>query len=132
MASVTRNCFAHLRTAHQRAKALHGAWLEEIESRVATIRAKQRGEGHDLTQRQAQALASEWCRWFVGRHEENTGEPSRWSDQYEGLWDWLIDVAGDHEAFEVGMKAAEVRAEIHPRSLTKPRPLSFWRAKVRC
>jgi hypothetical protein len=113
----------------QRAKALHGAWLEEIESRIATIRAKQRGEGHDLTQRQARALAGEWYRWFVARYEENPGEPSRWSDQYDSLWDWLIDVAADHETSEVDMEAAEVRAEIHPRLADVAKTAQFLASK---
>ncbi len=63
----------------------YNAWLEEIENRIVTIRAKQRGEGHDLTQRQAQALAGEWYRWFVTPHEENPGEPHRWARLAERL-----------------------------------------------
>jgi hypothetical protein len=54
----------------QRAKAEHMAWLEELEMRIETLRAKQRGEGHDLTQRQAHALAGEWYRWFIGQYED--------------------------------------------------------------
>jgi integrase len=37
----------------QRAKVLRAEWEAEIEARVATLRAKKRGEGHDLTPRQA-------------------------------------------------------------------------------
>jgi hypothetical protein len=51
----------------QRAKVLCSEWLAEIENRIATIRAKQNGEGRDLTQREAQALAGEWYRgWALG------------------------------------------------------------------
>jgi hypothetical protein len=58
-----------------KAKADHSEWVAEIEGRFATLRAQQRGEGHDLTERQARALAGEWYRWFVGQHEENPGDP---------------------------------------------------------
>ena len=44
----------------QRAKVLLGEWEAEINNRIAVLRAKQRGEGHDLTQKQAHALAGEW------------------------------------------------------------------------
>jgi hypothetical protein len=41
----------------QQAKAQHAAWLEEIESRIATLRAKQRGEGHDRAEERAATIA---------------------------------------------------------------------------
>jgi hypothetical protein len=53
------------------AKRKHNDWLSEIEGRIATLRAKQRGEGRDLTQREARALAGAWYRWFVGLHENS-------------------------------------------------------------
>ncbi len=74
----------------QPAKALHGAWLEEIESRIATIRAKQRGEGHDLTQREAHELVGEWYRWFVSRHEDSPGEQHRWAQLSENITDEIL------------------------------------------
>jgi hypothetical protein len=58
---------------HQEAKARAAGWIAEIESRIAAIRAKQRGERQALTQRQATALAGEWYKWFVGQREENPG-----------------------------------------------------------
>jgi integrase len=61
-----------------RAKALHAAWLEDVESRIAALRAKKRGEGHDLTQREARALAGEWYRTFVKQHEDNPGHQQDW------------------------------------------------------
>jgi hypothetical protein len=62
----------------QRAKALRAEWEAEIETRFATLRAKQRGEGHDLTQKQARALAGEWYREFTAQHEDNPGHPDEW------------------------------------------------------
>jgi hypothetical protein len=58
-----------------RAKVLHSEWEARIKTQIEALRAKQRGEGHDLTQKQARALAGEWYRWFVDQHEENPGEP---------------------------------------------------------
>jgi hypothetical protein len=69
----------------QHAKALRGEWEAEIETRIVTIRAKQRGEGHDLTKKQAYALAGEWYRWFTTRYEDNPGSPDRWNDFLEIL-----------------------------------------------
>jgi hypothetical protein len=47
------------------AKALCAEWLATVETRISSIRAKQRGEGRDLTQREARALAGECHHWFV-------------------------------------------------------------------
>ena len=52
-------------TSLSSAKALHSEWLADIENRVAAIRASVRGEGRELTRRQAHGLAGEWYRWFV-------------------------------------------------------------------
>jgi integrase len=64
----------------QEAKVRISEWTAEVESRIAAIRAAQRGEGQSLTQRQAFAVAGEWYVWFVPRHEENPGtvELSPW------------------------------------------------------
>jgi hypothetical protein len=78
----------------QRAKALHSEWEAEIDGRIATLRGKQRGEAHDLTQRQAQALAGEWYRWYTNPHEENPGEPGHWAKLREVLVGLLEDAAG--------------------------------------
>jgi hypothetical protein len=70
----------------QRAKVLRAEWEAGIETRIATLRAKQRGEGLDLTQRQAQALAGEWYRWFTSPYDENPGQPGYWAKLRE---DWV-------------------------------------------
>jgi hypothetical protein len=75
-------------TSPEKAKALHAAWLAEVEGRVATLRASERGKGQDLSQREADALAGEWYRWFTGLHLDNPGRPVRWASLYETLvWD---------------------------------------------
>ena len=96
----------------QQAKVLRSEWEGRIDSRIKALRAKQRGEGHDLTQRDARALAGEWYRWFISQYEESPGRPRDW----EGLcWDFEDDVqeaARDPETGEIGeldMEAPEVR-----------------------
>ena len=42
------------------AKAKHGEWLAEIETRIERLRAYQNGHGRSLTQKQAHALAGQW------------------------------------------------------------------------
>jgi hypothetical protein len=98
----------------QQAKSLFGAWLEEVENRIAMQRAKRRGEGHDLTQKQARALAGEWYGWFTGPYDEDPGKPDHWADLHEALWELLIHVAGDEETRTLDLECPKVRTEVHP------------------
>jgi hypothetical protein len=50
-----------------KARAKHRDWLNEIEARIANIRAERKGEGRTLTPQDARALAGEWYKWFVVR-----------------------------------------------------------------
>jgi hypothetical protein len=94
------------------AKMLHSDWEGQIVSRIAALRAKKLGEGHDLTQREARALAGEWYKWFVGQHEDNPGKGNGWVQ-----WQWAVTdeleaaVGGDPE--EIDWTAPEVRKEVH-------------------
>jgi len=74
------------------AKVRIAEFMAETETRIAAIRAAQRGEGQSLTQRQALALAGEWYVWYVARHEENPGPIEHW----RVLLDVLIDRLEDH------------------------------------
>jgi hypothetical protein len=74
----------------QQAKQRRSEWEAEIESRIGALRAKQRGEGHDLTKREADALAGAWYRWFVSRHEEDPREPGYWAQADELLIDEVM------------------------------------------
>ena len=65
------------------------------ESRIAAIRAAQRGEGRSLTHKQAHALAGQWYLWFTGRHEENPCTPAHWDNQLERLFDELQESVPD-------------------------------------
>ena len=112
-----------------RAKVLRSEWEAEIDSRIAALRAKQRGEGHDLSHRQAHALAGEWYRWFVGQHEENPGKSSRWDGLREALWHLLELVAADYETREIDLEAPEVREEIHPKLADEAKTAQFLASK---
>jgi integrase len=95
-------------TPPEKAKARHAAWLAEVEGRVATLRASKRGKGQDLSQREADALAGDWYRWFVGRHHDNPGSPKRWS----GLRETLLEIAGDPETCEADFGEPEVLEKV--------------------
>jgi hypothetical protein len=55
-------------TAEQ--KRLYSAWVAEISRRIEALRAEGRGDGVDLSRKDALALAGEWYLWFVARHED--------------------------------------------------------------
>lgn len=74
------------------AKAKFSEWLAEIETRIATIRARQRGEAQGLTRTQARALAGEWYQWFLARNEERPGGPEHWALVFDVLVDELRDL----------------------------------------
>jgi hypothetical protein len=112
-----------------RAKVLRSEWEAEIDSRIAALRAKQRGEGHDLSHREARALAGEWYRWFVGQHEENPGKSSHWKGLRDALWHLLESVAADYETHEIDMEALEVREEIHPKLADEAKTAQFLASK---
>jgi hypothetical protein len=57
------------------ARAKHREWLTEIEARIQNIRAEHNGEGQMLTPKDARALAGEWYLWFVGKYEDDPGDP---------------------------------------------------------
>jgi hypothetical protein len=59
-------------------------WEAEVAQRIETIRKVLRGEGIDLDRKQAVALAGEWYKWFIARHEEEPGDPVAYE---QALWD---------------------------------------------
>jgi integrase len=113
----------------QRAQVLFSEWQAEIKNRIDTLRRKQRGEGHDLTQREARALAGEWYRWFVGQHNESPGKFSYWDDAYQALWNLLDWAAGDDETGTVNWRTPEARAKIHPAIVEEAKTAQFLTSK---
>jgi len=72
-----------------RARAKHRDWLNEIEARIANIRAERKGEGRTLTPQDARALAGEWYKWFVVQMAAYKWSSSRWRDYRDRSWDGL-------------------------------------------
>ncbi len=97
-------------TPPEKAKAQHAAWLAEVEGRIATLRAGRHSKGQDLSQRQADALAGEWYRWFTVQHLDNPGQPARWASLHEDLiWEAAYR---DHETGEFDLDVPEVWAAV--------------------
>jgi hypothetical protein len=119
----------------QRARVLFSAWQADIESRIATLRAKQRGEGRDLTRREAHALSGEWYSWFVSRHEEAPGEPERWARLGEHVTDAIMDATPwwDDKSPEFEhrdrAKEPEVQDLVHPMLSDKAEIAQFLASK---
>src|SRR5215813_5888158 len=111
------------------ARMLHSDWEGQIVSRIAALRANQRGEGHDLTLREARALAGEWYKWFVAQHEDNPVAANHWAKLREVLWLLLEDAAGDPETGEIDQEAPEVRKEIHPKLADEAKTAQFLAGK---
>ena len=80
---------AHLTEAE--AKAKHGEWLAEIETRIEALRAAAKGKGQPLTQMQARALSGRWYHWFTRQYEADPGDPKHWRDLHDSLvWDVML------------------------------------------
>jgi hypothetical protein len=115
------------------AKARCGEWIGEVETQIATLRARRNGEGQPLTRLSAVALAGRWYNWFVKQHEDNPGSPRHWRD----LGDILIwDVIRPHapEEYEENQsvdeswewaKAPEVREAVRPLIAEEARVATF-------
>jgi integrase len=119
------------------ANARHGAWLAEIETRIAAIRAAAKGEGQPLTQKQAQALAGRWYGWFTGQYEANPGDPNHWHRLHDTLiWDVIYPLAPEKylknpkaDPTWEWARAPEVREAIRPLVAQEARVGSFLAAE---
>jgi integrase len=83
------------------------SWLSLVEGRIAALRATKGGRRLDLSQREADALAGDWYRWFTSQHRDNPGSPKSWSSLRETLWD-MAETAGDAETREADFNDPEV------------------------
>jgi len=117
-------------TPPHEAKAKHGEWLAEIETRIGALRAAKNGEGQSLTRLNAHALAGEWYRWFIARHEADLRTPSYWKKLGDTLvWDVLHPQAPDE--FLRNPKAdPEWEWKAHPDVRAAVRPLVAQEARV--
>jgi integrase len=102
------------------ARAKHREWLSEIESRIANIRAAQKGEGRLLTPKDARALAGEWYHWFTERHTQKARTPTYWEDLRESVSDAVRDelllfAAHDNdEVHDIWERSPEAREDLRP------------------
>lgn len=120
-------------TPRHEAKTRLGEWEAEIETRIATLRAKKNGEGQPLTKLNAIALAGRWYTWFVRQHEDDPGAPQYWRKLNDTLvWDVLRPEAP--EEFDRNTKSdpewlwtkdPEVRTAVRPRIAEQARVATF-------
>ena len=128
---------AHLKlpadTPRHDAKTQLGEWGAEIETRIATLRAKRRGEGRPLTRQNAIALAGRWYNWFIKQHEDDPGPPKRWTDFGDHfIWNVLHPEAPDsyHANPKADVqwewaRAPEVREAVRPQVAELARVATF-------
>jgi integrase len=94
-------------TPPDKARADHAAWAAKVKGRIAALRTSKGGTGVDLTQRQADAHAGDWYRWYTTQHLDNPGSAERWSALREIAWDRAA-LAGDPETGEADFDDPEV------------------------
>jgi integrase len=117
-------------TPPHEAKARHGEWLAEIETRIATLRAAKTGAKQPLTRRNAHALGGDWYRWFLNLHENDLRTPSHWKRLSNTLvWDVIHPHAPD--GYLCDPKAdPQWEWKSHPEVREAVRPLVAQEAKV--
>jgi hypothetical protein len=128
---------AHLRlpadTPRHEAKTRLGEWEAEIETRIATLRAKKNGEGQPLTRLNAIALAGRWYTWFLGQHENDPGPAKRWQEMSDHLV-WNVIYPEAPESYHENPKAdphwewakePEVREAVRPQVAELARVATF-------
>jgi integrase len=91
-------------TPFDRAKTLHAEWLALVNRRIEALKGARASEGVELSQRDADALAGDWYRWFTSQYLDTPGSPKRWFN----LRETLLDKAGDPETGEVDFDQPEV------------------------
>jgi integrase len=72
------------------ARARYRAWLSEIETQIANVRAAKHGGGQMLTAMQARALSGDWYHWFTARHLPNA---KAWGADF---WEHRAEELGDN------------------------------------
>jgi hypothetical protein len=128
---------AHLKlpadTPRAEAKVRLAEWTAEIETRIATLRARKNGEGQPLTRVNAIALAGRWYNWFIKQHEDEPGSPKRWRELSDiFVWNGLRPHAPDDYEEDPRAdrnwdwaKAPEVRDSVRPLIAEEARVATF-------
>jgi integrase len=120
-------------TPRHEAKTRLAEWEAEIETRIATLRAKRNGEGQPLTKLNAIALAGRWYNWFVKQHEADPGPAKRWEELEDHfLYNVLYPEAPDsyHENYQADPKwkwsrEPDVRKAVRPQVAELARVATF-------
>jgi integrase len=118
-----------------RAKVLFSEWHGEIDNRIASIRAKQRGEGRDLTHREAQALAGQWYSWYVSINEDNPGDARHWHQLGDLIGSEVMGATPEWDAHDPFVdqsqrgKEPEVREDVHPMLADEAKTAQFLASK---
>ena len=110
---------ASVNVGRQAAQQKFREWETEVATQIAAIRASQRGEGIDLTRKDALALAGEWYSWFIALHENDPGKPELWEAEQWSIIDAMLVHAPDHVREEpisglAWTRDPDVRAGIRP------------------
>jgi hypothetical protein len=116
MACAMRPNFSHRRVS---AGTLLPKGFAEVEQRIHAIRKVLRGLGIDLDRKQAVALAGEWYKSFVARHEEDQGDPVAYDkalwDIIEAMREFAPDEVREHPLKDMEWaRDPEVRAGVRP------------------
>ncbi|MGY4476946.1 tyrosine-type recombinase/integrase [Bradyrhizobium sp. USDA 3364] len=120
-------------TPKHEAKVRLAEWVSEVETQIATLRAKRNGEGQPLTKLNALALAGRWYTWFVGQYEDDPGPPKRWREMSDHLvWNVIYPEAPEsyHENPKADphwewQKEPEVREAVRPQVAELARVATF-------
>jgi hypothetical protein len=93
-------------------------WDAEVTSRFERLRAKARGEGETLSQRQTRALAGEWYAWFVALHEEEPGTVDEWDYRFDAYEASFTQFASGPSAVDIDYpddtpRTPAVRRSVH-------------------
>lgn len=81
--------YAPVSVGRAEAQRLFHEWEAEVTGRFETIRRTQRGDGIDLTYKQAAGLAGEWYKWFLAQYQDNPGDPVGYSEALDDLIDTM-------------------------------------------
>src|SRR6185312_10440601 len=117
----------------QLARAKHREWLNEIEARIANIRAARKGEGRTLAPKDARALAGEWYGWYVAR-EANKWPADVWEDYRGRMMEELQAAAIQNgvfagDPFELCEGNPAIRAHVRPLIADEGKSEQFLSAK---
>jgi integrase len=117
-------------TSKHEAKTQLAEWVADVETRIATLRAKKNGEGQPLTKLNAIALAGRWYTWFVKQYEEDPGPARHWKLGGEHFIDVLQSAAPDeyHEDPQLAEgweQTPEVREAVRPHVAELARVATF-------